>query len=280
MKKHSQKLGLLALLAFAATFVPAAHAALLVSESFDYSGARVSGQNGGTGWGSVWSGGSGAANGSTVSSLTIVNGAFQSTGNGNNLGPRSFTSALTSETNPTFYFSVNVTPVAYEALNQQVEDLLQFSVGPSQPVLFSVGVRASSDGVFRVIASGNNRFINIGPTGTTTPALNVTYSIVGKFSFATGTLEIWTNPIGSESSSTLAGTITGISGTSISRVLLGRIGKTDIGANNITQFDDIKIGTDWASVTGINVPEPATTTLLIGAFVIGAGFAARQLRQR
>lgn len=253
----------------------AAHlsAALLVNESFDYVDGNLSGQNGGTGFTGAWS-----VSGSGTITETVAGGLASLSGNsGTATASRTFSSAITSAGTSSFYFSfdVDVTALGSAVLSgsHSFSDTLSFLSGST---VFSTSMFMTSSGYrLREAYNGGSTTAYINGNSTTT---GVTYTVVGAFTFDTGageaSLTIWLNPTSQASTSvtyTWTSTVTSITGIS-----LARSDGFNVASGTTTTFDNIRVGTDWNSVTSSSVPEPASCAVLLGLAVAGLTVATRR----
>lgn len=237
-------------------------AGLLMEERFDYADGALKGLKGGIGFTSEgWS---------NTSNWTVENKAAVITANGSANSARNFVSALTAEANASFYFSFTITPESYTVAG--FNDYLVFRSGTTQ--VFSIGSISDSWGYrLNINAGGANTQLT---TGTTTPA-GEAITVVGKFTFDDGRgkalLSVWINP---SSESDLAKTATWTSSvSSLTNIMLSRQDNSSV-ANTIQSFDDIRIGTDWKSVTVSQIPEPKVFTMLAGVLMVGLAFWLRR----
>jgi hypothetical protein len=153
----------------------------------------------------------------------------------------------------------------------------------------SLGTLNTTGGYFAGLASGTTNFsstlwsrndgaggFNIGLANNTTAAnvnwavgslsLNTTYYIVANFDVDNDTAAYWLNPSSANfaAGSAPIATASGLTGTvraSLDRFFLRQDSTT---ATPFVQVDEIRVGTTWADVTPVGVPEPSTYMMLLG----------------
>lgn len=237
-------------------------AATLATEDFSYANGSLYNLSGGTGFASAWSG--------TSTDWKVVDGSASISSAGTSGSSRKLSTSLTATTTPTFYFSFTLSVDAYGAGTGYFNDYLAFvnasdsavfSVGGSKPASFDYRLQTELKGVTGAQRLISNNIAN--PEGST-------FSIVGKFTFNDGTgnsvLSVWVNPTGTEDATAAALVYSwAVTETEITHIKLVRwAGGT---ANATESFDNIRIGSDWSSVTG-PIPEPSTYAVIFGAFVM------------
>jgi hypothetical protein len=94
-----------------------AHADIIFSDNFNYANGQLAGNNGGTGWSGVWSGGTGS-NGNLVSDpLSGTVGKSIKISSGNLTTTRSLISSLSTETTQSMYISFLFNANPYQGFN-------------------------------------------------------------------------------------------------------------------------------------------------------------------
>lgn len=258
-----------ALLATGTLAATSAHAALLATDTFESYAANsnIHGQTGGTGWSGAWSvqnisgGPSGTA---TVSATEITythDGVVLGGGNSLLLGSTS------NGTQRDVFSSVNTGGSDY-----YVSMIFQYSgtvFAGWQAKDTSVDIGNDSIGLVNTNGSVGARVD--GATGSSAAgfiAAGTTYFMVMEYTGWTGTnystVNVWINPAaGAQSNSSISATFTdptlGDGGGSAG--FLGLYVRTTIDAGESFRLDDLRVGTDWTSVTSA-VPEPGSAALL------------------
>lgn len=237
---------------------------VLVEETFNYPDGNLSGKSGGTGFSGNWSFGT---NG--TGTVTVTNDAAVISG-GNTTWATRYINPVSS---PSFYFSYNISGSETTAVtSRSFLDVLVFKSGSS--TLFQTGMYYDTYGL-RLRATAGGVDTNLTTAATTT--LDTVYTVVGKLTFNDGAgnavLSIWINPTDESSPATYTQSWLS-SPTSISQLVLQRYDSYVIGAGSSTMFDDIRIGTDWTSVSSI--PEPSTAAAFAGA----AGLVLAAMKRR
>jgi hypothetical protein len=285
-----QSLCLCAALALPAIFTAGASAATVAYEGFDYTASSLlSGQNGGSGWGSAWSisyddpthAGSGTiktANfsypGLTTEGLRVVVKGADAATNGNGNGGTSLIRPLSTPVGTpgtTVWFSFMGHLQSWLG-NNNLQVGLAFTNGSSQVLSLGQGTGASNANWSLAGSLGSTTQTQI-TTGTDG---GIDHLFVGKIDFGAinTTVNVWADP-------TLGGAAPG--GTSVSMVFapmtIDGLILRDSQADGKPEFDEIRIGTDFASVqsnvAGTAVPEPASAGLLL---LGGMGLLAKRRR--
>lgn len=266
-------------------------AGLLYEDLLDYSNGSIGGQNGGTGFPAAW-----ASSGGT--NVDVSNGAVTVAAHKQQSATRALQTAgslsLDSTTNPTFYFSYEITAVGSVAKlpnNPSVTDGIFFRNG-AVPV-FAVGVQYSdADSGARIRAEirewkdpvgtedrksqSNARGLVSGMASATT------YKVVGEFTFDNGSgqsvLNVWINPESQSSTPTLSYTYETVFNSVTSIQIARYIGDGSPIDTHATQFDNLRVATDWESAAFGAIPEPASASVLAGA--TGLAFVVTRRRGR
>lgn len=260
-----------ALLAAGSLGVSGAHAALLASDSFASYAANsnIHGQTGGNGWSGAWSvqniggGASGAATVSTTSITYTHDGVVLGGGNSLLLGNTS------NGTQRNVFSSVNTGGSDY-----YVSMIFQYSgtvFAGWQAKDDSVDIANDSIGLLNTNSTVGARVDGSTGSSVSTLTAGTTYFMVMEYTGWTGsnysTVNVWINPnAGVQSNSSISATYTdpttedggGSAG------FLGLYVRTTIDAGESFRLDDLRVGTDWASVTSA-IPEPGSASLLAAA---------------
>jgi hypothetical protein len=258
-----------ALLALGSLGASSAHAALLATDSFESYAANsnIHGQTGGTGWNGAWSvqnisgGSSGAATVSTTSITYTHDGVVLGGGNSLVLGNTS------NGTQRNVFSSVNNGGSDY-----YVSMIFQYSgtvFAGWQAKDDSVDIANDSIGLLNTNGSVGARVDNVtGSSAANLVTAGTTYFMVMEYTGWTGTnystVNVWINPnAGVQSNSSISATYTDPTTADAggSAGFLGLYVRTTIDAGESFRLDDLRVGTDWTSVTSA-VPEPGSAALL------------------
>ncbi|HEY9250425.1 MAG TPA: hypothetical protein VIO38_14900 [Rariglobus sp.] len=238
---------------------PIARAGLTAQDTFDYAAGALNAKNGGTGWNGAWSSPSGA----TISTTSITyNFGGTVLGGGNSL-------KITNGANP-------LQRDVFAAPDTSGQDYYVSFIFQNTGTTF-VGVQAKDNNVSvtnDTIGLINNgavgaRVGNTTSTASTSFADGITHFFVIQYTGWDGstyrTANIWLNPTtGGEGANSISATYTG----TVNQGSSGFVGlyiRTVISATDGTQWmyvDDLRVGTDWASVTAI--PEPGFSAIIAG----------------
>lgn len=253
-------------------------AGLIVEESFDYTNNQtLSGKNGGSGFAGAWS-----YNALTGSAAITTNANGVTVGGPGNVYARRAVDLNTTNAG-TFYFSYTISGslLTYPEGTNSLTDILQFRSGVegsgNYPELFWTGLFYNKDGIrIRVNSSGKTNSTILGAGSTKS---NKVYTIVGQFTFNDGTgnavLNVWLldpeNPSADpDYTNSWASSIT-----DITQIQIVRSDGSLSGGGASTTFGDIRIGTDWNSVTSA-IPEPGTAGVILGSAAIAAAACVRR----
>ncbi|EIP97715.1 PEP-CTERM motif protein [Opitutaceae bacterium TAV1] len=247
----------------------------LFEEAFNYPNGNLADNQGGTGSAAAWSGGG--------DSWTVSSGVATVKGSGGSTSTLAI-NPVSAATTSTFYFSLDLSVLEASAINS-LNDALVFQMynGTSNVDVFGIGIAYSYSGTTGETTVSARSTINGGTYGNFTPVIGETNTIVGKFTFTAGaanaTLSLWWNPVNESSATFRTFTLTTpTSVDNISRLLLRRQATgAGNGADVSTAFDNIRIGTDWASAT-TPIPEPGTYAVVSGALILGVVVWMRRRR--
>jgi hypothetical protein len=248
----------------------AAQAAPIVHEPFAYETATVEGQTGGTGWGATWK-----LNASADSTAT-VNAASLAPPTGNVEPPTGGSAALGVAPNVSMYR--NFAAAAGLNLDADRDIYVSFLAKRSGSIAITLG-EASTARVTFGTSSGGNRYVGtIGTQVTVTDpkvAATTVHLFVLKIAAKAGAgtdqlfLETYAADVPETEPTTWA--VTGNAAAAS-----GNLTRFTVAGNAALEIDEIRIGTDWQSVTGVPVPEPATT---LPAALLGIAACVRRRRR-
>ena len=233
----------------------ASQGAVIVTEDFTYSDGALAGNNGGTGdWSSAWAGDGEVSSGQNNMVLS-------------NFGNREFSTSFTGSATDPLYFSALFTKTGTDTTYAQ---------------WIAISDNSSINSTAAKIGLANDEFSlrlhgaadESGDFGSYTPGQTV--QIVGKLEFnVDGTnerLQIWVDPTDEETALTVSAQITGqdLGWVTPTHAITGNfVLDTDSGL-----IDNIRVGTSWADVGPVAIPESSSTALL------GLGGLALALRRR
>lgn len=262
------------------------HAALLAYEGFDYTAGNVNGEDGGTGWSSAWTSSASPVYGTVVTGTTLaytggsisVSGsgtALSITGGGAGALNRPF---VGTDTGNEIYFSL-----LFQSVSGSGNEFFHFYLSNDPDLNNSGGV-----GDFYTAAS-NSDFgvrVNDGSADTTVPSsisytAGTTYLLVGRLS-TDGTggvsadildqVELWVNPT-SLTPGTADATVNASMGVALEDLVYFSTRTVNFASPDQILIDELRIGTDFASV--VTVPEPS-----VGMMLILGGTSLLALRRR
>lgn len=258
-----------------AVTAPLLKADLLVQETFSYANGALDGQNGGTGFAGAWSG--------AAARWTVADGVAKVGGTGNGSVTREL-NKISLSTNNTVYFSFDLTVLSSGA-TAPMNDALAFEGwnGTSTVSLFGLGIAHNATttqvrSTYSTSTTPNGTYNNFGNDALLTGG--ATNTLVVKLSYTpnstSATLSFWMNPE-KETDATFRSVniLVDQNLQSISSLVLRRQDGTAAGAVG-TSFDNIRIGTDWDSVTASTIPEPGVFAATAGAAALGIALTARR----
>lgn len=275
----------------AALFLPLGSvASVLLYEGFDYASGSLVGRNGGHGFKTAW-----ANSGTASASVVDANGSSYDDGSGHQLlaaGGRVAVSAndtsgvyrtfdsitAASGTTTTYWLSfVASTSGTWTSSGGSYSAALVLRNGDAE--LLAVGAFGTTDG-WRVRANNATYSSATGVASSATEAFVVIRIDVNTAAAGADSVYLWLNPeIGGEAPTTsaAASSITGNLWDSFSLNLL-RIGTMDGGSKTTKgiALDELRLGTDFASVAPQAVPEPAALAMVFGGSGLLLAFAFRR----
>lgn len=277
-----------ALLAVTALAAVPAHAALPAIDTFeDYmAGSNIHGQSGGTGWNGAWevrnthNGSNPSAGTAFVSATSITyNHGGVTLGGGNSLeltnssaGTQRNVFGALDTSGDDFYVSLifqytGAVFVGFQAKDDFV-DVFNDSTSIVNTTHYAAARVDNGEGNKSALTAGTTYFMVVQYTGWT--EANPQYT----------TVNVWINPnTGDQSESSISSTYTDSTpadGGGSSGFLGLFVRTTSFESGDSFLLDDLRVGTDWASVTAI--PEPGTTAVAASAAVLLCALFNRRRR--
>jgi hypothetical protein len=247
------------------------HATLIAYEGFDYDAGSLDGQNGGSGWDGAWGSGDWTVSATGLSytdsqgtSLVTSGGSVTTTANDSNwvhFRDLSSVSQSLMDEDSVFWMSFLI-----ESRSENPRGTYGISLfaGGSEPILLGRHFQQGSPTGSTLASTGwNSEVSTVQDEGE-----SETWLFVAQFDMTENEANFWINPDigGPVPENALASGSQTISDWNTTRIRLGQFGSSD-GSN--FSLDEIRFGTDFASVTPI--PEPGTLVLVgitLGAFLI------------
>lgn len=270
---------------------PQARAVLLAYDGFEtYNSASnwtgMSSTNGGTGWSNNWSGGStNVTFPTTTRNMDYSSGSVAVDGGLKSLFRDDVATQVLQRSWTTGVDLTNAANAVYVSFLWQTRavDGATYSGGPTPDSFFQVSMgEGAGDNNYGVYARGSDsykwsaRFANSGTNSSITIAADTIYFVVFKMT-KTGT-SIWINPSSQTEGTPSAIRSTGgsLSGTSWDGVNTLMI-RSAVSAANYN-FDELRIGTSFADVVPMAVPEASAFALVAGGAVMAVVAAGRRRR--
>ena len=241
-----------------------AHAAPIATEEFIYPPGGIAGQNGGSGFTSVWrGGGTVGAVGQTYPGLFTDGGGFVS--NGDNSGNYRDLGTSYGADGTTIFVSLLISAQAgFSNTNPHYAGLSLLSGGDGNERLF----------LGQTFQSGNYGFERNGAVAQVSgePVSTASTFLVAEINFLAGadTVSLYINPTVGFAAPDVIPTTNSVADFNFDRI------RIQSGFNTAPfKFDEVRIGTTYADVSPAPVPEP-TSMILLG--ISGAALLARRRR--
>lgn len=251
------------------TGTPQSHAALLAYEGFDYTAGNVNGDNGGTGWSGSWNSATSSANVVTGTTLSYSGGSISLSGSGTAL---SITGGSDGQLNRSFVGAGTGTEIYFSFLFQSVagsgNEAPYFYLSDTNSWTQSGGIgdvnSATGQAVFGARINSGAATANSSVSYTN----GTTYLLVGRLSTdapggdpnALDRVELWVNPT-SLTPGTAAATVNATTGLTLDVLDVFSTRMANFADTDQILIDELRIGTDFASV--VTVPEPSVGLLLL-----------------
>jgi PEP-CTERM motif len=276
MKRFS--LAVAAISAVCLTF-QSAQASLLFSEGFNYTSGSGIGGNVNPGSGTAWTGND---------NINVNDGSLSYAGlaslGGNSLSVAWGVSSGTAINDPAFGTAVNSGQLYYSFLMDMTVTPVGTTTGSGDYLTAlnatGSGPGGSGDVIDNYIStSGVMKIRSMGSYSSGyTLTEGQTYLMVLGLDYDAGTASLWVDPTPGDSMPAATESVTGLSLGAVQDV--GFKAQTSGGMTAGTfLFDDLRIGTTWADVTPMGVPEPSTFAL-VGMGILGLISSARRRVRR
>ncbi|HZZ44858.1 MAG TPA: PEP-CTERM sorting domain-containing protein [Tepidisphaeraceae bacterium] len=252
---NRKSVSLLAIAALALTIGSTAHAALLISDTFDYTNGSLAGNTPTTG-------GKWAAHSGTTNDIQVVSGAaVVNEATGVQDDNSTFAGGVTATTGSVLYSSYTVNVSAPTGTLAPVYFGMFLNGTSNFTSRVSIAAPATAGDGYRIALSQGSSTTAAGVILTADLAFGTTYTIATSYDYTNKNGSLWLNPV--DTSSAPLGTTTD-SGFSDAVGAYAFRQSSATGNSSIT-IDNLKVGTTFADV----VPEPSTLSLLgLGALSI------------
>ena len=240
-----------------------AQATILFSEAFNYNTGALGGNvNPST---SIWNGG---ATGLTIVGANLTYAGLADQG-GNELQIANGTAGssyitFANQTSGQIYYSFLFNASVVDSANTYFTAMNPGATAPGGGA-DAIDAYYYSSGKMEVRANAQSASAGTGTALT----LGTTYLIVEEIDLDAKTASLWLNPTPGAAAPTATATLSGITATAVDNVGF----KTQAGTGTFV-VDNLLIGTTWADVTPLGVPEPATFALA-GLGMLGLVFVRR-----
>ena len=243
---------------------PVAHAALIATEQFSYTAGAIAGKNGGSGFTSVWRGGGTVdAVGQTYPGLATDGGGYVSDGN-NGANFRDLGSTYGADGTTIFVSLLISAQPGFSTENPDYAGFSFFDGGDARAnERFYLG-QTFRQGVYGFVRDGDSDNLS---SASVSPASSL---LVLEINFLAGpdNVSLYINPTTGLAAPDGTPTIASVTSFNFDRI------RIQSGFNAAPfKFDEIRIGTTYADVSPVPVPEP-TSMILLG--FSGAAFLARR----
>ena len=243
---------------------PVAHAALIATEQFSYTAGAIAGKNGGSGFTSVWRGGGTVdAVGQTYPGLATDGGGYVSDGN-NGANFRDLGSTYGADGTTIFVSLLISAQPGFSTTNPDYAGFSFFDGGDARAnERFYLG-QTFRQGVYGFVRDGDSDNLSSASVSTASSLL------VLEINFLAGpdNVSLYINPTTGLAAPDGTPTIASVTSFNFDRI------RIQSGFNAAPfKFDEIRIGTTYADVSPVPVPEP-TSMILLG--ISGAALLARR----